>query len=76
MFEDLDSVYLLSCTVLTLNTTFHKQIPNLQGFKKHEFVNMNKRIKQEFLEEIYEEIKVNKLDIVYECKYLMTKIMN
>jgi Sec7-like guanine-nucleotide exchange factor len=71
IFPDMDSTYLLSCTILTLNTTFHRDIPNLQGFKKHEFVNMNKKIKPELLEDIYEEIKEKKLDIVYECNIIV-----
>jgi hypothetical protein len=70
-FPNPGCLYLLTSTVLALNTMFHKDIPNVNIIKKEGFINMNKEINSIILSAIYDEVKVNKLDIVHEYNELI-----
>jgi hypothetical protein len=54
--------------VLSLNTSCHRKIENVSPIKKDEFFKMNDKISKSILNEIYDEIFINKLDIVHQCK--------
>jgi hypothetical protein len=66
LFPDSNSVYLLTSTVLALNTMFHKKLPNMKTLKKEQFQNMNSNIDKKIVDEIYDEIKIKKLDIIHD----------
>lgn len=68
-YKDSNALYLLASTILALNTSFHKKEINVPQMPKEKFIKMNKDIDADVLDSIYEELKVNKLDFTYECKY-------
>ena len=53
---------------MTLNNACHRNIDKVISLKKEEFFKINEKVNKNILNEIYEEILSNKLDIVYECK--------
>lgn len=83
-FRNATAVYILSNSILTLNSLLHSnhQVEvnqdknNYQrsytGTKvfnfttKEEFININDGVEAQYCEEIYEEIRMNKLDIIYD----------
>jgi hypothetical protein len=71
LFPDSNSVYLLTSTVLALNTMLHKKIQNMKTLKKEEFEKMNSNIDKKIVDEIYDEIKIKKLDIVHDYNELI-----
>lgn len=70
-FQDVNAVYLLASTILAINTILHRNIPNSRMIKKEDFTKMNKYVKKELCERIYDEIKINKLDIVHDYNELI-----
>ena len=67
-YKDSNTLYLLASTIFAINTFFQKNMANMPSLKKEDFVKMNKDVDPLELEQIYEEVKVNKLDFTYECK--------
>ena len=58
IFKSSNDIYLLISTILALNTMFtRKDIKNMNVIKKEEFIKMNGNIKEEYLCEIYDELK-------------------
>ena len=58
IFKNSNDIYLLISTILALNTMFtRKDIKNMNVIKKEEFIKMNGNIKEEYLSEIYDELK-------------------
>ena len=58
IFKCSNDIYLLISTILALNTMFtRKDIKNMNVIKKEEFIKMNGNIKEEYLSEIYDELK-------------------
>lgn len=58
IFKNSNDIYLLISTILALNTMFtRKDIKNMNVIKKEEFIKMNGNIKEEYLCEIYDELK-------------------
>lgn len=76
IYSHSDHLYTLSSTILAINTMMHKaDIQNNSSIKPIEretFIRMNEKINQQISGEIYDEIKKNKLDVVYECIFLFT----
>lgn len=71
-FRDTTSIYLLASSVLALNTMFSRpDIQNMKVMKKEDFVRMNKDVLKEVLENIYDELKMNKLDIIHDYNELI-----
>ena len=71
-FRDTTSVYLLTSSVLALNTMFSRpDIQNMRIMKKEDFVRMNKDVIKEALENIYDELKITKLDIIHDYNELI-----
>ena len=71
LYKDPTAVYLLSSTILALNTMLHKNIPNMRIIEKKDFIKMNSNIDKLIIEEIYDELKINKLDIVHDYNELI-----
>jgi hypothetical protein len=67
-YKDTSAVYLICSTIMALNTLFHKKIANVRMISKEDFIKMNKDVDRDVCDEIYEEMKVQKLDIKYDCK--------
>lgn len=66
-FSDVLKVYLLACSILSLNSLFH----NTNHKDKMEvgiFLKMNAGVDENLCRSIYEEIKTKKIEIVYDCK--------
>jgi len=58
IFKNSNDIYLLISTILALNTMFtRKDIKNMNVIKKEEFIKMNGNIKEDYLSEIYDELK-------------------
>ena len=58
IFKNSNDIYLLISTILALNTMFtRKDIKNMNVIKKEEFIKMNGNIKEDYLIEIYDELK-------------------
>jgi hypothetical protein len=73
-FKDSTSVYLLSSSVLALNTMFSRtDIVNMKVFKKEQFVKMNTDVNRAVLENIYDDLKFNKMDITYDYNEVVYK---
>lgn len=70
-FKDINSIYLLSSTVLALNTMLHKSVPNMRVFKRDDFINMNANIDKQITGSIYDELKINKLELIHEYNELI-----
>jgi len=53
---------------MAINTLLHKEdVQNIKSIEKDAFVKMNEKINPKICEEIYDDIKSQKLDIFYEC---------
>ena len=58
IFGNENNIYLLVSTLLALNTMFtRKDIKNMNTIKKDEFINMNNKIKESYLNVLYDELK-------------------
>jgi Sec7-like guanine-nucleotide exchange factor len=68
IFKDSNTLYLLASTIFAINTLFHKNMVNMPTLKKEDFIRMNNDVDPIVLGQIYEEVKINKLDFTYECK--------
>ena len=67
IFKSSNNIYLLISTLLAVNTMFtRKDIKNLNIIKKEEFINMNKDINEIFLNDVYDQLKNNPLEIEVE----------
>ena len=74
IYPDEDSVYLLCSSVLALNTIISRlDLKNAMNLSKADFVIMNDRIERRVVEDAYDDIVGNKLDIVYEYNEMIYK---
>ena len=74
IFVDVTAVYLMASTILAINTIFHNvkvSNSNMQVISKEDFKKMNKGVKADLVELIYDEIKANKLDIIHDYNELI-----
>lgn len=67
IFTDVLAVYLLACSILSLNSLFHNT-NHKDKMQMESFVKMNSKIDPKLCENIYNEIKAHKIEIVYDCK--------
>lgn len=71
-FKDSTSIYILTSTVLALNTMLTRSdISNMKIISKEEFIKMNGTVNRQVAENIYDELKTNKLDITYDYSELI-----
>lgn len=71
LYKDPNAIYLLASTVLALNTMFYRQnIPNMRVIQREDFIKMNEDITREISEGVYDELKMKKLDINYDCNII------
>jgi hypothetical protein len=74
IYQDSDSLYLLASCIMAINTLFHRDdIDNVKQIKKEDFVKMNIKVPKQIVELIYDEIKLKKLDIIYDYNELIYK---
>ena len=67
IFNSSNNIYLLISTLLALNTMFtRKDIKNINIITKEDFVSMNKEIQEQFLKDLYDDLKNNPLVIAVE----------
>ena len=67
IFKNANNIYLLISTLLALNTMFtRKDIKNTNEIKKEEFISMNKEIKETFLIDLYDKLKIHPMGIELE----------
>lgn len=69
-YKDSNSLFLLCNSILAINTILHNKDltnVNLPNINKESFIAMNAQIDAKIVGNIYEEIKLNKLDFTYEC---------
>lgn len=58
IFKNSDNIYLLVSTLLALNTMFtRKDIKNMNAIKIDEFINMNNKVKEDYLTKLYNQLK-------------------
>lgn len=67
-FKDVNTVYLLSCSVLSLNSLFHNTC-HKDKMSVESFIKMNRDVDPEAVRKMFVDIQNNKLEIVYDCKY-------
>lgn len=73
-FKDSTCVYLLSSSVLALNTMFSRtDIVNMKVITKEQFVKMNTDVNRTVVENIYDDLKFNKMDITYDYNEVIYK---
>ena len=67
IFNSSNNIYLLISTLLAVNTMFtRKDIKNINKISKEDFVNMNKEIQEQFLKDLYDDLKNKPLLIAAE----------
>ena len=67
IFNSSNNIYLLVSTLLAVNTMFtRKDIKNINKISKEDFVNMNKEIQEQFLKDLYDDLKNKPLLIAAE----------
>lgn len=66
-YPDINSIYLFACSILSLNSLFHNTI-HKDKMSMESFCKMNSSIDKKITEKIYNEIKINKIEIIYDCK--------
>ena len=63
-FKDSNALYILSSTILALNTMITRtDIKNLIQIKQNDFINMNKDCERNFLIQIYTDLKQQKIEL-------------
>ena len=71
-YKDTTAIYLLTSSVLALNTMFSRSdIANMKVMKKEDFIKMNKDVSVEILGNLYDDLKLNKLDIIHDYNELI-----
>jgi Sec7-like guanine-nucleotide exchange factor len=79
IYSNSNSLFLLCNSILAINTILHRgdlAIANLPNINKESFIKMNSDIDSKIVGDIYDEIKMNKLDFTYECNKLINKLIN
>ncbi len=66
-YSDINSIYLFACSILSLNSLFHNTI-HKDKMPLESFCKMNSSIDRKITEKIYNQIKNNKIEIIYDCK--------
>jgi Sec7-like guanine-nucleotide exchange factor len=68
-YKDTTAVYLMASIIMSLNTQFHRKgINNIKVMAKEDFIKMVKEnVDRETADEVYEELKVHKLDFKSDC---------
>lgn len=72
-YKDVNDVYLLICSILSLNSLFHNTC-HKEKMDIDKFVLINSSLSSSLTRRIYEEIKINKIETIYDYTSLFYKV--